>query len=169
MLQTLMDLFTKDPSSEWTECRQVRLSLYLPNESLNDVAIGDPYQKLSVFGRPNNKHPFKYNKFIYYPLGLIVEGENEKVEYFEFIMRDEYEKKHFSCGVIVTGVSGGMVEINPHTNLTEVERVLGDSEDKQEDDDEIICRYKQGNLLLEFECSSDGLVRRLHVERWDSA
>jgi hypothetical protein len=169
MLRRLIDLFTKDPSAQWPECRRLPLSLYLPYESLNNVAIGDPYQKLSLFGRPSNKHPFKYNQFIYYPLGLIIEGGNERVEYFAFIMQDEYEKKHAPCTVTVTSMSGGRVEINPETDLTKVERVLGKPEEKEEDEDEVICRYKQGKLLLEFECSSEGLVRRLHVERRDSA
>ena len=169
MLQRLIDLFTKDPSAEWSECRRVPLSLYLPYESLNNVAIGDPYQKLSVFGRPGNSHPFKYNRFIYYPLGLVVEGENGKVEYFEFVMSDEYEKRHSPCTVTVTGGSGGQIEISPQTRLKDVEGVLGKSEDKEEDENEIICRYKQGKLLLEFECSPEGAVKKLYVERRGSA
>ena len=167
-MQRLIDLFTKDPSAEWPKCRRQPLALYLPYQALNNIAIGDAYQKLNVFGRPNNRHPFKYNRFIYYPLGLIVEGENGRVEYFEFIMLDEYEKKHSPCVVTVTGGSGGQIEISQQTRLNDVERVLGKEEEKDEDEDEIICRYKQGKLLLEFECSAEGLVRRLHVERWDS-
>jgi hypothetical protein len=169
MLQRLIDLFTKEPSAEWPECRRVPLSLYLPYESLNNIALGDHYQKLSVFGRPSNTNPFKYNRFIYYPLGLIIEGANERVEYFEFIVQDEYEKKHTPCVVTITSMNGGSVEINQETHLTKVERLFGKSEDKEEEEDEIICRYKQGKLLLEFECSSEAFVRRLHVERWDSA
>jgi hypothetical protein len=168
-MQRLIDLFTKDPSAGWPECRRQPLSLYLPYETLNNVAIGDAYQKLNVFGRPDNRRPFKYNRFIYYPLGLIVEGEDGKVEYFEFIMLDEYEKKHSPCVVTVTGGSGGQIEISQQTRLNDVERVFGKVEDKEEDEEEIICRYKQGKLLLEFECSAEGLVRRLHVERQDSA
>ena len=57
-----------DESAKWAECFKTPLTLDLQHESLNNVRLGDSYEKLFVFGRPNNRAPFKNHKFVYHPL-----------------------------------------------------------------------------------------------------
>lgn len=163
MFQRFTELFAKDPTHRWAPCRRIPLALYLPYASLNNVAFGDHYQKLSAFGRPSNRLPFKYHQFVYYPLGLVIEGDNEKVEYFEFVTQD-YLKKHEPCAVTMIGASGAQIEINQRTSLKEVERVLGAPTRQEQDEYEIVSTYNHGKLDIEFEFSA-GAVTRFYVER----
>ena len=64
-----------------------RLTFNLATQSLNGVAIDDPFDKIRLFGRPENREPFARQIFDYPHLGLEIGGENGRVKYFSFAMR----------------------------------------------------------------------------------
>jgi hypothetical protein len=82
----IFNLFTTDESSNWESSYKISLQLNFQTESLNNIRIGDPLEKLRAFGRPDNSHALKKGRFEYYQLGLEVEGEGGKIINFVFMV-----------------------------------------------------------------------------------
>ena len=166
----ILDYFLKDESSQWGESYKVPLSLNLQTETLNGLRIGDEFQKLSVFGRPNNRQPFKRNRFSYYTLGLDVDGMNGKIEAFTFMIDEtavySHPQRFANCEFTVLTKNGRQMTINKFTNLREIEQVFGAAHDKDIDEelDSISATYRQNNLSIEFECLYNGSVVMLCVD-----
>lgn len=168
----LFNLFAKDESSNWEKGFNISLVLNLQTETLNNIRIGDLYENLRIFGRPDNKQPFKKERFIYSQLGLDIEGSNGKIEAFILVPNKPFfagSKKEFAhCEFTLVTRNSRQISINKQTNLKGIEYIFGVSPEKEiyEGIDIIDASYRQGNLLLEFEFSSDGTIRELSVEKW---
>lgn len=176
------DFFFNDRSAEWKECFRIPLSLNLYTESVNDIAIGDSYEKLQSFGRPANRKPFKQNLFIYYPLGLEVSGTDGRIHSFDFIFRtieellesneailelNKNEAKYASCELSIINKNGGCFFVNKHTTSADVERFFGAPTEKDdEDEDYLSLMYQFGKLCLDFEFGDRRLFERLHFGLW---
>jgi len=153
-----LNFLFNDQSSEWKECVKVPLSLNLYNKSVNNAAIGDAYEKLQTFGRPNNRRPFKTNQFNYFLLGMDVRGADGKINSFHFTVRrneelfDEgvNEEHYIPCELSVINKNGGHLLINPHTSPADIERFLGVPTEKDEDVDFLSLIYESGEIALDF-------------------
>ena len=166
MFDSLLNLFVKDRSFEWRDCFRIPLTFYLPSESLNNIALGDSCDKLSAFGRPDNRRPFKNNQFFYYPLGMTVTCINEKIDSFEFVMHDT-EQKFMSAELSLTDKNARQFLINKQTSVTNVERFFGSATEKDSDEDWINLMYHYDKLFLDFEFKEDNLIERFYISWLD--
>ena len=169
------DFLFNDQTAGWSECFRVPLSLNLYSASVNSVAIGDSYEKLRNFGRPNNRKPFKKNHFIYYPLGLGISGADGKIHSFDFIFRtgeealslNKNEVKYVSCELSIVNKNGGQLLANKNTSPADVERFFGAPTEKYDkDEDYLSLMYQVGELCLDFEFDEGKLFERLHFGFW---
>lgn len=157
-MRFLFDLFSNDPSKNWTESGEMRLTLNLASESLNGVVIEDSFDKLSVFGRPFNRKPFERQSFDYSDLGLVIGGENNRVKYFSFSMQN-FSGDTKPGEVTLISERGTQILLNKNTKSGDIERVLGKPfEQENTDDDEAEYRYKYKRLILVFEFDEDRLA-----------
>lgn len=164
-----------DESAKWAECFKTPLTLNLQYKSLNNVTLGDAYEKISVFGRPNNRAPFKNHEFVYHPLGIEIGGENGVISDFDFIMNvnESYLAynsdlaNYASCEFTLITDKGGFLPINKNTTVADIERVLGIPTEKEVDEGEIYVIYHYNRLMLDFEFRADQRIERLNVGAWD--
>ena len=162
----IFNLFAKDESSNWAPSYKIPLWLNLQTESLNNVRIGDPLEKLQVFGRPDNSRPFKKGRFEYHQLGFEAEGENGRIINFCFMVGDN-QAKFANCELTLTTYNGRQLSINRFTTLKEVEQILGAAPEKEFDEDEGYCydsNYPQGRLSLYFSWLEDGRIEEIIIE-----
>jgi hypothetical protein len=169
------DFFFKDETAEWKETFRVPLALSLYTESVNNVAIGDSFEKLQTFGRPDNRQPFKKNRFVYYSLGMQVMGENGKIQSFDFIIRtnksiiehNKDEANYASAEITITTKNGGYLLVNKQTSPADVERALGTPIEKDdEDEDYLSLIYQLGTLSFDFEFGEARQLERLYFGLW---
>jgi hypothetical protein len=169
------DFLFNDQSADWNECFRVPLSLILYSKSVNSVAIGDSYEKLRNFGRPNNRKPFKKNHFIYYPLGMEISGADGKIHSFDFIFHtreemielDEEQARYVSCELSIINKNGGHLSVNKNISRADIECFFGAPTEKDdEDEDYLSLMYQVGELCLDFEFGEGKLFEKLHFGLW---
>ena len=169
------DFLFNDQTSDWNDCFRHPLSLNLYSKSVNNVALGDSYEKLRTLGRPDNRKPFKKNHFIYYRLGLEIFGTDGKIHSFYFNFRENEEMlesnkdeaKSVSCELSIVNKNGGHLLANKNTSPTEVERFFGAPTEKDdEDEDYLSLIYQVGEVCLDFEFGEGKLFERLHFGLW---
>ncbi len=157
-MRFLFDLFSNDPSKNWTKSGETRLMFHLAAESLNGAAIEDSFDKLSVLGRPANRNPFEKHLFDYPDLGLVIGGENNRVKYFSFAIQS-FTKNSKPCEVTLVSERGTQLLLTKDTKFSELESVLGKPfEQKKSVDDEAEYHYKYKRLILVFEFDEDRLA-----------
>lgn len=157
-MRFLFDLFSNDPSKNWAKSGETRLTFNLAAESLNGAAIEDSIDKLSIFGRPANRNPFETNFFDYPDLGLVIGGENNRIEYFSFSIQS-FTKNSKPCEVTLISERGTQILLNKNTKFSDVESVLGKPFAQETSvDDEAEYRYKYKRLILVFEFDEDELI-----------
>lgn len=147
----------------------------LQANSLNNVRIGDSYEKLQAFGRPNNSRPFKNDFFGYHSLGMEIRGERGKVKMFYFIFKpseeliecDETLADYALCELTLITGKGGYLAINEQTTVSDVERAFGSPVERDIDDNYISLIYRCDNLGLDFTFGGDKYIESLHVSSWD--
>lgn len=165
----IFNFFGKDESFKWAEYQKIPLSMNMKTESLNDIRIGDLYEKLRVFGRPDNQSPFKDNYFVYYQLGLEVLGSDGRINNFNFEINENVFKEKYrvfpQSEVALTTYNGRQININEHTDLAAIERILGISNEKfaSAESDYICAPYLDGRLELEFMFYPDGKIESFSV------
>ena len=169
------DFLFNDQTSGWNEYFRVPLSLNLYSNSVNNVALGDSYEKLQTLGRPDNRKPFKKNNFIYYQLGLEIFGTDGKIHGFNFKFRanqemlelNQDEAKYVSCELSIFNKNGGQLLVNKNTSVGEVERFFGAPTEKDdEDEDYLSLIYQVGESYLDFEFGEGKVLERLHFGWW---
>jgi hypothetical protein len=170
MLQRLRTMFASpvDPTADWPQCQPVPLTLTLPEAAVNGIAIGDNYAGLRAFGRPNNPEPYQSNRFDYYPLGLIVEGQHETIEYFEFkIQEDDGDSEIWTCKVTLIDRGHDPITLSGDTNISVIEGMWGAPDKRHDFDDEIVDWYERGPWVMEFVWSKRGWLQHASIERWN--
>ena len=135
-----------------------RLTFNLATQSLNGVAIDDPFDKIRLFGRPENREPFARQIFDYPHLGLEIGGENGRVKYFSFAMRHLPSAEAKPCELTFVGERGASVFLSRNTKFDEVENILGKPFQREEFHEEAVYRFRFRFLTLEFEIGQDGLI-----------
>lgn len=175
----IFDRFFTDESSSWEPSRKTPLHLNFQTESLNGVRIGDAPEKLRVFGRPDNRQPFKNSRFEYHLLGFEAEHEDGQIINFCFMVNPlpsavlnyfgnatykEGPPEFANCELVLTAVSGRQLNINRFTTSSDVERILGAPDD--EDSGVKMSSYRQNRLSLVFSFQEDETIEEIIVETW---
>jgi hypothetical protein len=156
-MRSLLDIFSKDPSKSWARTINERLTFHLASESLNGVRIEDPFEKISVFGRPDNRKPFEQQRFDYPDLGLEIGGENDRVKYFSFSVRSFSGKPNF-CELTFISERGTQILLTKDTQFSEIENVLGKTFETEKFYEDVTYRFKYKRLNLAFEFGEDNLI-----------
>lgn len=156
-MRFLFDLFSNDPSKNWTKSGETRLTFDIASESLNGVVIEDSFDKLSVFGRPFNRKPFEQQSFDYPDLGLEIGGENNRIKYFSFSIQN-FTKNSKPCEVTLISERGTQILLTKDTKFSELENILGKPFEQEKRDGEAEYRYKYKRLILVFEFDEDELI-----------
>ena len=165
----IFNIFSKDESSNWQPSYKIPLWFNCQTASLNNVKIGDSAENLRAFGRPNNKLPFKDEKFEYYQLGFDVETENGKISNFCFMFNGTPEPTFANCELSLTTNNGGQLSLNRYTKIDYIEQILGVAPNKNFDEDEGFCYdsfYRFGDLQVSFFWLEDGSLEELIVEKY---
>jgi hypothetical protein len=157
-MYSLFKLFSKKPPARWARRDEMPLVFNLASESLNGVAIEDPFEKLSVFGRPSNPNPFAVEMFDFRDLGLEIGGVGGRISYFAISIRNYQGTRGEATLVTERGTPLTLSEL---TRPADVEAVLGKPFEKEIREEEVSYRYRCKRLILLFEFDEDQL---LHFE-----
>ncbi|OYT69989.1 MAG: hypothetical protein CFK52_12445 [Chloracidobacterium sp. CP2_5A] len=155
-----------DPSGLWPAPRPVSLKLALPAGKLNDfIGLGDPYRVLSLLGRPDNPRPHAADHFEYASLGLVIQGGDGLIEYFELIFQPEaIDGAVAPAQATLQFDDGEQLRVSAQTDESAITARFGPPVERDADEDETIARYEMSGRLLEWEFTPQGKVKRLHVE-----
>jgi hypothetical protein len=156
-MRRILDFFSKDPSKNWVRSSLMQLTFHLASASLNGVAIDDPFEKISIFGRPSNRNPFRQEWFDYPDLGLEIGGENNRIKYFSFMIQ-AFFKDETACNLTLISERGTPLLLTNDTKLEELKKLLGEPFESEDFGEEVAYRFKYRHLILEFEFDETGLL-----------
>lgn len=159
----ILDFLRPDPTRHWPPARKTRLSLDLSSASVNGTALGDHYTALMSLGQPDNPKPYIKKRFDYLLLGFTVECDQDLIDYFGFVMQDEFEEGFSSCRMEVILKDRRKTEWTARTSAHDIEAVLGPPQKTDTDEDETVFFYDIDKLRLEFELTLDGQLKRCNV------
>lgn len=167
-MRFLFDLFSKDPSKNWTRAAgsDARLAFQLATASLNGVAVEDAFEKIGVFGRPANREPFARQRFEYPELGLEIGGEGGRVKYFSFSLQT-FSGKTSPCKLTLISERGTPLGLTGNTKIAEIQNILGSDYESEEFDGEMTYRFKHKRLTLTFEFDEAGCLMTFEAGRED--
>jgi hypothetical protein len=155
----------KDPADAWPEAGVRGLVLAFDDGSLNGVRLGQPAERLRIFGRPDNRRPSRSGRYIFRRLGLVVETEKGSVDYLAFVVEDLERLGLEPCRVTLELAGGARLHLGPGAVQREIVAALGEPEERDEDAEERIHVYRGKGIRREIEYALDGRLRRLNVFR----
>jgi hypothetical protein len=154
-------LFT-DPTDSWPAQRRVALILEIPTLALNGIALGDPADALIVFGRPSNKQPFKHGRFVWSEVGLLAEIENRRIAYFAVALAHDEADALGPASLDLLLPKNARLTLDPTAPSDLLAYALGQPHEIDRDEEETILHYSFNDCRLEFECSPDGILKRVN-------
>lgn len=160
--ELILGYFGLDPTRHWPVRKQARLEFDLEARALNGVALGDRFDRLEFFGKPDNARPVYFNIFKYIEHGITVEIDDGLVEYFSFIFADEIDDE-FKSPTVHFRIAGETLNISKATTRDILVDTFGDPALVDEDDYEILLVYELGDLKLEFELTLSETLKRMNV------
>ena len=160
----LFDIFFSDPVKKWIKNEPFSPKLNLKDLSLNNIKIGDPWEKLEKLGRPDNSNPLKNQSFQYYSSGCTVEIYEGKVDAFSIAVSGEQYDNLIPTKSSLLCDDGELIAINEKSKISTLQPHLGEELEKEVDDEEINFCYETEKALLELDCSLNGIIMRIFVE-----
>jgi len=155
--------FGTDPAEHWPVRKPARLEFDLETCALNGIAFGDRFERLELFGKPDNARPVYYQLFKYIGHGMVVEIENGLIDYISFIFADEIDDEFRSPTVRFRSDAAKAAEMSKATMKSDVIDFFGEPEMIDADEFEILLVYEIGALKLEFELNLSEGLKRLNV------
>lgn len=155
--------FGTDPTEHWPAQKPARLEFDLEARALNGVVFGDRFDRLEVFGKPDNARPVYFNIFKYIEHGITVEIDDECVDSFSFIFADEMDDEFKSPTVRFRITPSKTAELGRKTTKSDILTVFGTPMTDEADEYEILLVYETGGLKLEFELNLSEGLKRLNV------
>ncbi|HOY68930.1 MAG TPA: hypothetical protein PLP29_18775 [Candidatus Ozemobacteraceae bacterium] len=162
LIRMLRRYLGADPTARWPVRSPTRLQFDLEARALNGIALGDGYERLEEFGRPDNARPVYCNLFKYISHGVVFETEEGRIDYISFIFDDELDNE-FRSPTVHFHISGETLEISKETTKDELINVFGAPTLVDTDEYEIILAYEIGGVKLEFELTLSETLKRLNV------
>lgn len=161
--ELILGYFGLDPTRHWPARKAARLEFDLEARALNGIAFGDRFDRLEVFGKPDNARPVYFNIFKYIEHGITVEIDDELVDYFSFIFADEMDDEFRSPTIRFRLTPSKTVELSRKTTKSDVLTVFGTPLIDETDEYEILLVYETADLKLEFELTPSEALKRLNV------
>jgi hypothetical protein len=159
----LQKLYRKDPLEQWQHLSAVPLTFNLSYRTVNNICLGDSYEKLIGFGRPDNPKPLAVRSFNYYKSGFMVKLEGSKIDFFAFVFDGNPDKNFKPCELQVLGKNGALMNLDRQAIQSEIEIFFGVPQQRDRDAEEIILVYTQDNVRMEFEFNKEERLQRLKI------
>ncbi|HEY9070301.1 MAG TPA: hypothetical protein PLU72_14570 [Candidatus Ozemobacteraceae bacterium] len=164
LIRMLRRYLGPDPTARWLVRESIRLRFDLESRALNGVALGDRFERLEEFGKPDNTRPVYYNVFKYISHGVVFETEGDRIDYIAFIFDDELDDE-FRSPTVHFRAGGETLEIGKTTTKDGLMVALGAPNLLDTDEYEILLVYEIGDVKLEFELNLSETLKRLNVFR----
>lgn len=148
-------LFKRNPTRDFHEIGRVPLEFNTSSVKLNGVSMGAAPLECSVFGRASRYISVvkTHTRLEYRDSGLILEFNNNRLEYMGFIIASPNEHTDdtlFQCAQPT--IVPGSFPLTSKTLESECEQFLNTtSYRRDEDEDECVVTYKIGKLSYELE------------------
>jgi len=134
------------------------LILDLSTGSLNYIQFGDKPEKLSYFGKPDNKNPFEKKYFFYGDTGLIVGIEEGIISYISITMVDNPYEKLRAGSFHLKDFQGKLHMINELTTKDTIEQILGKPDEIHKHDEGIDETFFRSKFQIEIEFDNEGKI-----------
>lgn len=159
MVSWLTNLFRPEETRDWPDVRPAPLTLDLSRQSLNNVRLGDPADRLKLIGRPKFGKTGDVRYYDYPTLGMQACASPGGIVSFGVAIGD-VEPSIPPAQSLTLMYRGRSITIKRATRLSEVATALGvtPKEDRGEDDDEIMASFPAGDAECSIECAADGKV-----------
>jgi hypothetical protein len=141
----------RDPAMDWIPNPALKLEVDLTDASLGGVKLGDPIERLSGLGPPENKKPSAQSAYTWYSRGLEISAfEDGRLDSLWMCWADPALPRFRSFpGTFLW--KGKEVPIRGGMTRAEVEKRFGEPYHADEDEDEDILRYEVGDVEWELE------------------
>lgn len=163
--EMILGYFGADPTEHWPVRKPARLEFDLETGALNGVTLGDRFERLEVFGKPDNARPVYFHLFKYIEHGITVELEDRLIDYFSFIFADEIDDEFRSPIVRFRIDSSKTVDLSRKTTKSDIIALFGVPLTDDTDEYEMLLVYETCGLKLEFELNLSESLKRLNVFR----
>jgi len=154
----MFNLFKKDQTKDWGKSNIRELILDLSYGSLNYIRFGDSPEKLSYFGKPDNKNPFDKKVFTYGKVGLIIGVENEIISYLSITMVDNPFEKLKAGSFHLKDFQGNLYKIDEQTTIDMIEQILGKPDEIHKHDEGVDETFYRSKYQIEIEFDNDGKI-----------
>ena len=166
--RVLDTFFGRDETRDWPSATARTIKLDLRAPSLDGVRIGDPFERLRAFGRPQGRRPSRYRSCLFPALGLIAEHVDRRVVYFGLPLDDDRFDAIGPCRLEIA-FPDGCTEAPPWT-IERFSAVLGPPASEDTDEEEILTEFElPAGVVLELESELDRQVRRVNLFPRDDA
>jgi hypothetical protein len=141
----------RDPAMDWVADPGLALEVDLTDASLCGVKLGDPIERLSRLGPPENAKPSAQGGYSYFSRGLEVTAfDDGRLDSLWFCWANPALPRFRSFpGTFVW--KGKAVSIDGRTTADQVIQRFGDPYHVEDDEDETILRYELGDIEWELE------------------
>lgn len=151
----MFNIFKKDPSTNWEKSKIKDLILDLTTGSLNFIQFGDKPEKLSYFGKPDNKNPFEKKYFFYGEAGLIIGIEEGVVAYISITTIDNPYEKLSAASFHLKDFQGVLQKIDKETTIDMIEKILGKPDEIHEHDEGVDQTFFLSKYQIEIEFDNE--------------
>lgn len=159
----LFDVFRgRDPSEDWRREPDLRLEFDLSAASLCGIRLGDPADRLSKLGAPDNRHAHRDGFYEYVRDGFSVDAEEGVVTCFALCWNppDRPRYAEFAGRVLFRGRPA---DVGPRMSEADFVGLVGEPWWRDEDDDEMLLWHEFPPVEWQAEFSLSGLLRALTV------
>jgi hypothetical protein len=159
-----LDLFRgfKDPARAWPAQPNLELQFDFERNALCGVPLRAPWERLSVFGPPDEPRAAADASLWYFQRGFSVDLEKGVVDGFTFVWRDELEQGFSSfAGHFVRGARS--IELDGKTSEEKIVEQLGRPYWKDTDDLETLLFYEVHGVEWQFELELADRLKALIV------
>jgi len=145
-------LFAKpDPSRKWAPDPNLRLEFDFDRYSLSAVRLGEPMERLTGLGPPEDRRAALQEDYCYFSKGLEVDAYFGVVVSYALIWNDE-RYKPFS-GILRH--QSAVIALGPRTREVDIVERFGKPYWHHEDEDDIILFYERGLIEWQVEMSPE--------------
>ena len=149
---------------DWLPHRPGPLTLQLPELVLNRVKLGDSYEALKTFGRPDNANPLSQERFDYKSSGLQISLQNERSQEFHFLFdREQDSGKPCRLKLIQNSEEQSLSHSTRTGDIADFLRRKG--EEEQWDDGFTLSQYELAGHQLDFFFDDSGNLHALEISR----
>ena len=167
MLQSLIARLTgrrPDPTRRWPRCYPDTPMVDLARGTVGSLRFGDAIDCAQCFGRPDRFRWSRpdYCELLYAGAGFEIDFDGGRLAYVAFFLGpDECLPKCSELRFASMWLDGR--PISKGTSLPEIQTVFGRPVSAERGEDEIVVCYVRNGLLVEFEATPAGALKRANV------